>query len=358
VRQGRLELPRYFYRQPLKLVRLPIPPLPRKAGLIAKGLARCQTAIITSPKVTARNLVCCPGQAYTPAMRGACIALLLMGCQSQTGSGGPEGGTEKPEKLVLGVAPYFAEADMRREYDQLTAYLGQALDTPVELKVADSYAALPGLLQAFDVHLAILPPFAYVQAKRDNPGLVLVATAIADGSSTYASFIVARDDSGIGNVEQLRGKRFAFVDRHSTSGYLYPLAYLRSLDMEPRAHFGSVQFAGDHAKLIDMVLRREVDAGATFSTAFKLAAAEHPDGQHLRVVAKTGRIPWDAYCVSPRLASDVVTRLRSALLALSPNTEDGRKVLSGLSSISGFVAVGDDHYDEVRRVARFVENGR
>ncbi len=28
VRQGRLELPRYFYRQPLKLVRLPIPPLP------------------------------------------------------------------------------------------------------------------------------------------------------------------------------------------------------------------------------------------------------------------------------------------------------------------------------------------
>ena len=29
VRQGRLELPRYFYRQPLKLVRLPIPPLPR-----------------------------------------------------------------------------------------------------------------------------------------------------------------------------------------------------------------------------------------------------------------------------------------------------------------------------------------
>ena len=28
VRQGRVELPRYFYRQPLKLVRLPIPPLP------------------------------------------------------------------------------------------------------------------------------------------------------------------------------------------------------------------------------------------------------------------------------------------------------------------------------------------
>jgi hypothetical protein len=32
VRKGGLEPPRYCYRQPLKLVRLPIPPLPRVEG--------------------------------------------------------------------------------------------------------------------------------------------------------------------------------------------------------------------------------------------------------------------------------------------------------------------------------------
>ena len=32
VRKGGLEPPRYCYRQPLKLVRLPIPPLPRNEG--------------------------------------------------------------------------------------------------------------------------------------------------------------------------------------------------------------------------------------------------------------------------------------------------------------------------------------
>ena len=38
VRKGGLEPPRYCYRQPLKLVRLPIPPLPRGclAGVMAK----------------------------------------------------------------------------------------------------------------------------------------------------------------------------------------------------------------------------------------------------------------------------------------------------------------------------------
>ena len=33
MRKGGLEPPRYCYRQPLKLVRLPIPPLPREGGL-------------------------------------------------------------------------------------------------------------------------------------------------------------------------------------------------------------------------------------------------------------------------------------------------------------------------------------
>ena len=33
VRKGGFEPPRYCYRQPLKLVRLPVPPLPRTEGL-------------------------------------------------------------------------------------------------------------------------------------------------------------------------------------------------------------------------------------------------------------------------------------------------------------------------------------
>ena len=41
VRKGGLEPPRYCYRQPLKLVRLPIPPLPRS------GLATAQSGLKT-----------------------------------------------------------------------------------------------------------------------------------------------------------------------------------------------------------------------------------------------------------------------------------------------------------------------
>src|SRR5688572_15002199 len=42
VRKGGLEPPRYCYRQPLKLVRLPIPPLPREGPAPLKG---CPTRV-------------------------------------------------------------------------------------------------------------------------------------------------------------------------------------------------------------------------------------------------------------------------------------------------------------------------
>src|SRR5688572_10342614 len=49
VRKGGLEPPRYCYRQTLKLVRLPIPPLPRGGPAPING---CPTNVITSPALS------------------------------------------------------------------------------------------------------------------------------------------------------------------------------------------------------------------------------------------------------------------------------------------------------------------
>ncbi len=45
VRQGRFELPRCFHRQPLKLVRLPVPPLPQSMGGNTKVTCGCQRGV-------------------------------------------------------------------------------------------------------------------------------------------------------------------------------------------------------------------------------------------------------------------------------------------------------------------------
>jgi phosphate/phosphite/phosphonate ABC transporter binding protein len=265
-----------------------------------------------------------------------------------------EGDTEKPAVLRVGLTPVLPQPKLEREFGPLVQYLGEQLGIDTEIVLPDSYGQMSQLISRQEIHMAVLSPFAYVVAKQDNPELTLLASHIANGLPTYHGYIVARDDSDFVSVRDLRGKRFAFVDRHSASGYLYPMAYLRASDIDPQVFFSSVSFAGNHEKVVAQILAGELDAGAVASPIFRMARAELVGVTRLRILAKTGRIPFDAYCTRPGLPPEMVDQIRTSLLSLSTRTERGRRILSGLSAINGFVAVGDKHYDEIRRLARVI----
>jgi phosphonate transport system substrate-binding protein len=263
-------------------------------------------------------------------------------------------GTERPAELVVGVTPFLPPDAMEREFDSLVRYLGEAVGLPARLRVAESYADISKLIGSFDVHVAQLGPLAYVEAKREHPELVLLAKQIALGSSTYSAYVVTRSNGGVADIDDLRGRRFAFVDRRSASGYLYPLAFFRKRGIEPETFFASTLFAGNHERVVEMVLAGEVDAGATYSGAVAMARGRLSGGG-LKIVEKAGRIPYYAYCASGRLDADLAVRIRDALLAVSTRTPEGRRVLGGVTSINGFAPASDAQYDDVRRVAQWLK---
>src|SRR5207244_6062947 len=97
------------------------------------------------------------------------------------------------------------------------------------------------------------------------------AQSIIDGSSTYRGIIVTRKDSGIKSIADLKGKRFAFVDPKSASGYVYPRAMLIEKGIDPETFFSETIFAGSHDRVIAAVLNRRVDAGAIYDGALGVA---------------------------------------------------------------------------------------
>lgn len=321
-----------------------------RAGAIAKAGARLRRLATMAPAAV--------------LVHGLAGMLLLGACEQNEAarSSAPAAagravvarGTQRPEQLVFGLTPFLPDATLKREFRPLMEHIAQEVGVPVKIALADDYAALSQMLARGRVHMAVLSPFNYVRAKRDNPGLVLLATQIANGASTYSAYIVTRKDSGIDAVTDLRGKRFGFVDKQSTSGYLYPMAHLLRHDIQPTGFFAQTRFLGNHARLLQAVLKGRVDAGATFSTAYQMLESQRPGAERLQIVAKTGRIPYDAYCASPRLSPQLIASVRRTLLDLSTRSEAGRAVLQGLTHINGFVAVDDAHYDDVREVAELV----
>ncbi|MFC1611569.1 phosphate/phosphite/phosphonate ABC transporter substrate-binding protein [Myxococcota bacterium] len=284
------------------------------------------------------------------------VAVLAVACTDKgSGKASPddpvvtirEGGTERPAELVFSVTPYLPEAELRARYLPLAEYVGKKVGVPVRWKTVESYDGMVRALAQYEVHIAVLSPFNYVTAKRENPSIILLAVPVAGGATTYSGYIFTREDSTVESIADLKGKHFGFVDRQSASGYLYPLVYLRAQGYEPE-HFGKVSFVGNHTRLVDMLLAGEIDAGASYAIAIS-----RPDGKQLRILAKTGRIPLDPWCASPRLDQGLVDAIREALVGLNTRTKEGRRILTETET-NGFRFLGDDHYDDVRRVFRLV----
>src|SRR5258708_29761657 len=88
--------------------------------------------------------------------------------------------------------------------------------------------------------------------------------SLRQGSKTYRSQIVVRADSGINSIEQLRGKKFAFVDPASASGFLFPNALLAGMGIDYKSFFSDTIFAGGHDKGIIAGYNKQADGGRPF----------------------------------------------------------------------------------------------
>jgi phosphate/phosphite/phosphonate ABC transporter binding protein len=254
-----------------------------------------------------------------------------------------------PKPLRVGILPVFSAEELAESYAPFLSYLGEALSTEVELRVSEDYRSMVDQVANGAVDLVQLAPVAYVLAKERAPDLDLLATNISEGSSSYSSYIVARTDSTIETADDLRGKRFGFVDRDSTSGYVYPYAFLIEQGIDPERDFGAVVMTRRHDLAVEALLRGEIDAAATFSGALLNAASRGEPVERLKIVAKTGRVPYDAWCARGDLDPLVRARLRAALLGLSTRTPRGRAILGPLQPMNAFAPATDAAFGETRK---------
>ena len=166
---------------------------------------------------------------------------------------------------------------------------------------------------------------------------------------TYGSYIVTREDGPVRALESIRGRRFAFVSKASTSGFLFAASRLLDAGIHPLEDIDTV-FLGSHDAVLRAVANGEVEAGATYDGAIVDSQAALGTAVGFRVLAKGPRIPHDPYVVRAGLPASVRSALAVLFSRISTQTGEGRALLSPFLRINGFVPVDDDHYDVIRTV--------
>jgi len=230
-------------------------------------------------------------------------------------------------------------------------YLSEAIGRTVVLYIAKTYGDLRTQMEAGAVGIGSFSPFAYVDAARGGK-IRIIAQSILDHSATYRGLIIARRDSGLKTVADLEGKRFAFVDPKSASGYVYPRAMLIEKGVTPERYFKDTLFAGGHDKVIAAVLEGRVDAGAIYDGALGVAKAKGMRVDDLVTLASTDPIPHDAIAVRLGLDDALVQKIRAALVDLDKSEAGRRATAQSKKKLTGHVIAEDSLFDVVRRTAK------
>jgi phosphonate transport system substrate-binding protein len=167
----------------------------------------------------------------------------------------------------------------------------------------------------------------------------------------YWGAIVTRADSPIQKIEDLKGKRFAWVDPGSTSGYLIPRTMLETHGVT-QSSLGQQVFAGGHDKVGLAVLQGQADAGAMGLDSIPRLNSVYPNAdKELKVVEQSPDIPNDGVAFRKGLSDDLVKKIREALLRISAR-DDGKKLFEDAIGTLGVAETTDAAYDPVRQAAK------
>ena len=248
--------------------------------------------------------------------------------------------------LRMGVIPLEAPAEMHKRFTPLAEYLSAAVGKRVELSLSVDFEQTLKDLEDGTTELAFLTPTTYIDAGK-RFGAKLLVKALRKGAPYSHAVIVTRAGSGLGRVEDVYGKRFAFGDRMSTSSYLMPLYMLTEagVRLDDLKEHG---FLGHHDDVAKAVLIGEYDAGGLRETT-----AEKFKDQGLVVLQRSTAIPEFNFCASKNLDTQLIGQVKKALIALDPANKEHGRVLSLIDQdYTGFTAARDSDYDGIRDVMK------
>ena len=221
------------------------------------------------------------------------------------------------------------------------AAIEKELGVPVKVFTpADYDGVIQGLLGG-SLDMAWLGASAYAKIYLTDPNAVTVELTKENlnGTTGYYSIAFARTDSGIKSIDDAKGKKFAFGEPNSTSGYLVPAAELIAKYGPLDKFFSEVKFSGGHEQTIVGVANGDFDAGVSWadgdgnwedgysSGAFRKAAdAGLVDMNNLVEIWRSKLIPEGPMVVRSALPDDVkakVTKLTADLWETDPKCAYG-----------------------------------
>jgi phosphonate transport system substrate-binding protein len=249
--------------------------------------------------------------------------------------------------LTIGLIPARNIFQQIERYEPLAGYLTEKIGINIKLKVLTRYGNIIDNFVSSHMDAAFFGSFTYALAHSKLGVEAIARPENMNGSSTYYGLIFIRKDNNIKSVEDMKGKRFVFVDKATTAGYLLPLAYFKEKGIEDyNSFFKETYFTGTHQDAIYDVLNKKADVGAAKNTIFsELAAVDSRIKNELVIIARSPEVPENGLAVRKYLDDAIKHKLKKTLINMHADP-GGIKILKKFGA-KRFIGTSNDDYAPV-----------
>jgi phosphonate transport system substrate-binding protein len=247
--------------------------------------------------------------------------------------------------------PEEAATEQVRKFTPIAAYLEKKLGMKVEFTPVSDYPAAVEALVNKKVDLVWFGGFTHVQAQIRSGGKV-IPIAQREEDTKFQSVFIAKTDSGIKTLADMKGRQVSFGSQSSTSGHLMPRSNLLAAGINPEKDFRRVAYSGAHDATIASVVSGKVDAAALDITVWRKFVAENKvDTKAVDVFFTTPPFFNYNWSVHADMPADLREKVKKALLDLDPATPEGKEILQ-LNRATRYIPTAAENYKGLEAAGR------
>jgi phosphonate transport system substrate-binding protein len=282
---------------------------------------------------------------------GLSLAMMISACTIDKGELGSE---KNPVKLFF--VPSVDAKVIETNSKVIEAWLEANTPYKFETAIPASFIAVVEAFGSKRADVAAINTFGYILAN-EKYGVEARLTAIRHGSATYQAQFIAKEGGPIKTLADFAGKKVAFVDPASTTGFLLPKKVLNDKGIKP----GQEVFAMKHDSVVSMIYQGQVDGGATFYSppaegeiqdARRLVKTQYPDVEKkIKIVELSENVPNDPIVFRKDMPEEMKKAITEAFVKFI-QTPEGLTAFKNIYSYTDLKPATDADYDPVRAMLK------
>lgn len=246
------------------------------------------------------------------------------------------------EPLFMAISAMISPKETFKQYQMLLDYISKKIGRRIVLKQRKTYQEINDMLKLGMLDFAFICTGAYINAKDEFP-IKLLSVPVVNNEPFYRAYVIVNANDQINQLNELKGKTFAYTDPLSNTGHSYFRNYLTSIGENPEGYFKKTIFTYAHDYSIQAVSKGIVD-GATIDGLiydyFQKFFPERVEG--IKIIHKSQKFGIPPFVYSGSAEIGIAKQIQNIMTEMHLDDE-GRTILNNIL-IDKFALGEDSNY--------------